>query len=122
MAKTDDFAKAYVELRRLFRPYEGRLVIVRDLPGDVYFDTRRFGSNQKPIFFAAVRIGKRYVSFHFMPVYVDSKLLARISPELREHMQGKSCFSFRRPEPELFAQLGALLRAGWESYRKAGYL
>ena len=27
-------------------------------------------------------------------------------------MQGKSCFNFRAPEPELFAELAALVAAG----------
>ena len=68
------------------------------------------------LFFGAVKIGKRYVSFHLMPVYVHPELLDGISPELRQRMQGKSCFNFTRPDDALFAELGSLTGAGYNAY------
>ena len=44
---------------------------------------------------AWVKIGKVYVSYHFMPVYMFPKLRERMSDDLRARMQGKSCFNFK---------------------------
>ena len=74
------------------------------------------------LFFGAVRIGKSYVSYHLMPVYVFADMLDDLSPELRRHMQGKSCFNFKRPDGALFAKLDTLTKAGFQRYRGAGYV
>jgi hypothetical protein len=68
--------------------------------------------------FGGVRLGKRYVSYYLMPVYVDPSLAEMISPELRKHMQGKSCFNFTRVDEGLFGELDALTKRGYE--RTAG--
>ena len=48
-------------------------------------------------------------------VYVQLRAaMAGAAPGMR--MQGKSCFSFKRPEPELFEQLQALTRKGAQLY------
>ena len=52
-----------------------------------------------------------------MPVYVFPDLLKDISPELRKHMQGKSCFNFKKVEPDLFEELSELTRKGIERFR-----
>jgi len=57
-----------------------------------------------------------------MPVYVNPGLLSPISPDLKGHMQGKSCFNFRTVLPDLFDELSALTRAGFNDYKKAGYI
>jgi hypothetical protein len=55
-------------------------------------------NGKKVIFFGAAQIKKNYVSFYLMPVYMFMfpKLLDNISPELKKHMQGKSCFTSRK--------------------------
>lgn len=70
--------------------------------------------NKQRLFFAAVRVGKAYVSFHLMPVYASSDLSKSISPELKKRMQGKSCFNFKAIDEKLFKELGKLTRAGFE--------
>jgi len=45
-------------------------------------------------------------------------LLKDISPELKKHMQGKSCFNFKKVEPELFQELAELARNGAEKFNK----
>ena len=52
------------------------------------------GERDPTTWFAGTRLGKRYVSYYLMPVYVEPSLLDGISPELRRRMQGKSCFNF----------------------------
>ena len=52
-----------------------------------------------------------------MPVYMFPELLKDISPELKKHMQGKSCFNFKKVEPDLFKELSDLTRKGVEKFR-----
>ncbi len=54
------------------------------------------GERDPSTWFAGTRLGKRYVSYYLMPIYVQPSLLDDISPELRRRMQGKSCFNFAR--------------------------
>jgi hypothetical protein len=42
------------------------------------------------------------------------ELLNDISPELKKHMQGKSCFNFKKVEPALFRELEVLTHKGAE--------
>ena len=69
------------------------------------------------MFFGAVIMGKAYVSYHLMPLYVCRELAANLSPDLKKRMHGKSCFNFREPDPRLFTQLRDLTKAGLQAYR-----
>lgn len=57
-----------------------------------------------------------------MPVYVEPALLATASNELKQRMQGKSCFNFTRTELALFRELSLLTRTGYEHYQQEGLL
>jgi hypothetical protein len=45
-------------------------------------------------------------------------LLDAISPELKRRMQGKSCFNFRKFEPDLFKELADLTEKSYERFIK----
>jgi hypothetical protein len=107
-------AETFNRLAAIFPPYRGDLVVKIDEPGHLYLDAPLSAPYPKGLFFGAVKIGKRYVSFHLMPVYVHPDLLNGISPKLRKRMQGKSCFNFTAPDEVLFAQLGRLTRSGFD--------
>jgi hypothetical protein len=110
------------QLREILREYEPHLVTVRDGPEELYLDTAHVLPNGKPLFFGSVRVGRQHVSFHLMPVYLWPALLDDVPEALRKRMQGKSCFNFRHPDPELFSALAALARRGFERYRAEGYV
>lgn len=57
-----------------------------------------------------------------MPVYVFPDLLETISPELKEHMQGKSCFNFKTLDSDLFEELKQLTNEGYNQCQIAGYV
>ena len=57
-----------------------------------------------------------------MPVYMNPKLLNRMSPELKKRMQGKSCFNFAKVDKKLFAELRGITASGFECFEKLGYL
>jgi hypothetical protein len=76
----------------------------------------------KPMWFGEIRLGKSYASFHLMPLYMNERLTATISPALKKRMQGKTCFNFKSdPEPELLAELERLTQAGIELWSEKGW-
>ncbi len=121
-APDPDTQRAVFEaLCEVLRPYAGSMRVTGDEAGLYALDTTHRMKNGKDLFFGSVVVNKAYVSFHLMPVYVFPELLDGLSPELRRRMQGKSCFNFKRPEPELVAELAALTKRGSERYAASGY-
>ena len=118
MADTADFQTIFDQLKPILQAYESNLVVTADAPGNYYLDTKMIGPNKKPIFFGAVQIKKNYVSFHFMPVYMNPALLGSMSPQLKKRMQGKACFNFSKPDAALFDELKALTQQGVEWSRQ----
>lgn len=57
-----------------------------------------------------------------MPVYVNPELLSDVSARLKRRMQGKSCFNFKFPDEILFEELADLTEAGFEDYKKHGFV
>jgi hypothetical protein len=121
-ARGTDFQATYEGLVALLAPYEAGLVLGAMGTSGYVLNSTKIGANKQPYMFAAVRIGKGYVSYYFMPVYMNAALQASISPALKARMQGKACFNFKQPDPVLFKELAALTRSGHDSFKKAGYL
>ncbi len=108
----------YRRLKALLEPYGQRLHVTDDRPTSYGIDAAPEAERNPTTWFAGVRLGRRYVSYYLMPVYVDPSLAGTISPELRRRMQGKSCFNFTTVDEHLFAELDALTSAGFD--RTAG--
>ena len=71
--------------------------------------------------FAGVRVGKAYVSYHLVPIYMNESLKATITPALRKRMQGKACFNFKdMPDTALLEELRTLTEAGFRSFERRG--
>ena len=117
-----EFDKVFAELRSILLPYQEQMVLVEDSACRYYLNTGHIMKNKKPLFFAAVQMGKRYVSFHLMPVYVEPGLLKGMSEGLRKRMQGKSCFNFTRTEGLPFKEIRQLTSAGARFYLCQGYI
>lgn len=121
MSKDDGFERAFTRLRALLAPHTDGMRVLRDEPGSYYVNTSVTNpTNKKPVYFGAVRTTKRYVSFHFMPIYVFPELKDALSPALQKRMQGKSCFNFKAPDEALFSELEQLVEDGLRRYREAG--
>ena len=114
--------KIFQRLRSILIKHSNYMVVDSDIEGNYYLNTHHVMKNKKPLFFAATKVCKRYVSFHLMPVYVFPELLNTISPELRKKMQGKSCFNFKSVDEALFDELAELTQAGFNFYKKEGYI
>jgi hypothetical protein len=79
-------------------------------------------SHNKDVWIGAVRIGKRYVSYHLMVVYMFPDLLQGISPELKKRMHGKSCFNFTHIDDHLLQELDELTERGFERFKQSGFI
>ena len=118
MSPTDDFLIVFEQLKSILKPYAQNLTVKADT-GDTYsLDGPYSETWKKELFFGSAQIKKNYVSFYLMPVYMYPELLQDLSPELKKRMQGKSCFNFKKVEPELFTELASLTRKGAERFKK----
>ena len=117
-----DLVDVFTRLRAILEPYAVSLERVVDRDGELSLDTKHVQANGKPLWFGGVRIGKRYVSYHLMPVYVTPSLLDDVSPNLKKRMQGKSCFNFTTVDPVLIDELAVLTRAGFDDFRRKEYV
>jgi hypothetical protein len=116
-AAGDDFAAVFDRLRAILEPHAKRMVVVKDDPDYYSLATTKLGPNKRPVCFAFVKVGTGYVSFHLMPVYGNPRLLASVSGALKRRMQGKACFNFKTVDDDLFAELAALTKAGYEYFK-----
>ncbi|MCL4270642.1 MAG: hypothetical protein KJZ72_13905 [Anaerolineales bacterium] len=121
MPTQTDFSVIFENLKSILKPYAKKLAIKTDALGHYYLDAAYSEKWKKELFFAAAQVKKNYVSFYLMPVYMYPDLLKNISPELRKHMQGKSCFNFKKIEKPLFEELSQLTKQGFERMMKEEY-
>jgi hypothetical protein len=121
---TPDFKIIYLRLIEILSRYGGESLQGRTPKPDQFelFGPPTPRSQGREVWFGAVRIGKRYVSYHLMPVYACPDLLDRVSPELKRRMQGKSCFNFTRLDESLFQELDILTELGYERFKKEGFI
>jgi hypothetical protein len=117
MFPQSDLPVVFEQLKKILQPFESKLTVTADTPGAYSLDGPYSEKWRKQLFFGSAQIQKNYVSFYLMPVYMFPDLLEDISPELRKHMQGKSCFNFKKVEPALFEELAELTRKGIERFR-----
>ena len=116
MTNKSDFDTTFNQLRAILKPYEPELVLTTDTDKEYLLDVNYVMKNKRRMFFAGVRKGKAYVSFHLMPVYALTALSEKISPDLKRRMQGKSCFNFSSPDEKLFKELAKLTKQGFTRF------
>jgi hypothetical protein len=119
MPSQTDFPLVFEQLKSILKPYTKNLTITADTSAAYSLEGTYSEKYKRVLFFGSVQIKKNYVSFYLMPVYMFPELLKEMSPELKKHMQGKSCFNFKKVEPDLFKELKQLTRLSVERARKA---
>ncbi|NJC97867.1 MAG: hypothetical protein C3F07_21035 [Anaerolineales bacterium] len=118
MPAQNEFPVVFEHLRKLLKPFASKLNVKADTIDTYYLEGHYNEKWGKELFFGSVQIRKNYVSFYLMPVYMYPDLLKGVSPELRKHMQGKSCFNFKKVEPQLLKELAELTNRGFERFIK----
>ena len=114
MPRADEFKKVFTELKKLVKPFAGKMRIIADTPAQFILEGK--------MWFGGVRRGKAYVSYHLIAVYAFPEILKGLSPKLRARMQGKSCFNFTKHDPALFRELGRLTKRSFARFRKAKWV
>ena len=112
MPDKNNFEEVFRKLKAIFKPYEKKMVVLRDTNSAYMLNTRHIMKNKQPLYFGGVRLGKAYVSFYLMSVYVSPSEMKGMSPELKKRMQGMSCFNFKAVDEKLFRELAALTKSG----------
>ena len=116
-----NFDAAFGALKGVFEKHAKHLALKVDTPTEFKLVTRvpsPFPQHKgHPLEFGTVRVGKAYVSFHLMALYMGK--MPAISPALKKRMQGKTCFNFQDvPAPELISELKGLTEAGFRDWDK----
>jgi hypothetical protein len=115
------FSSIFAELKPVLAAYANRLAVQTDTSVEYTLVTKSASPFPQhkghPMFFGSVRLGKAYVSYHLMPLYMCPVLATRVSPALKKRMQGKTCFNFKTdPEPELMAGLTRPTEAAFQQW------
>lgn len=118
MPSKDDLPLVFEQLRNILKSYADELTVQADTAENYSIDGPYSEKWKKQLFFGATQIKKNYVSFYLMPVYMYPDLLQGISSELKKRMQGKSCFNFKKVEPDLFEELADLTFKGAEKFKE----
>jgi len=111
-----DFELVHDWLREILLRQRGELAVTKDGPAGVSIEIP--GLEGKPWgYVAGTRVGKSFVSYYLMPIYVSPDLAATISPELGKRRQGKACFNFTKIDEPLFAELEAFTATSISGFR-----
>jgi hypothetical protein len=122
MPKTEQFPLIFERLKAILQVHEPNLRVLVDREGKYELIGMYSQKIKKDIWYGKVEIGKNYVSFHLMPVYMFPDLLKGISEDLRKHMQGKGCFNFTHIDDGLFEEMEGLTMRSIERVRSSGEL
>jgi hypothetical protein len=118
-----EFPAVFAALRPVLAKYVKHLAVKSDTAADYSLDTKVVSPFPQhkghPMWFGAVKLGKAYVSYHLMPLYMNPALEGAIDPALKKRMQGKTCFNFKTvPDEESLAALDRLTGQALEQWRK----
>ena len=105
-------------LRGILAAQASRLTVIVDKPGDYQVASPTMKDRiGRPLYFAGVKTGKNYVSYHLMPLYLLPGLMKSVPPQLKKRMQGKACFNFTTVHPDEAKELSAVTKAGIAVFR-----
>lgn len=121
-AEKPDLAPVFAALREMLKSFIGKdLAVQTDKPGNYHLEALSILHRRKPLYFAGVRTGKNYVSFHLLFLYYNPAALKGMSPALKKRMQGKACFNFTAIDEACFAELGRLIAEGLKDIRARSF-
>src|SRR6185503_20687781 len=112
MERKKEFTEVFRRLKAILQPYAKDMEVHQDEANGYFLNTQHVMKNKRPLCFGGVRVGKNYVSFYLMPVYMADVEMKTASPELKKRMQGKSCFNFKTVDEKLFRELAKLTKSG----------
>ena len=112
--------EVFETLRGILKKHAGHMTVKADTPILYSIDAGYSETWKKDVWFGGVRLGKSYVSYHLMAVYVCPDLVAGLTPDLRKRMQGKACLNFKTLSPAQVKELAKLTRECVLRFTKVG--
>jgi hypothetical protein len=70
----DEFPRLFERLKTMLAPYAARMHVSADTPTTYGLDMAPGPERDPSTWFAGTRLGKRYVSYYLMPIYVQPSL------------------------------------------------
>ena len=117
-AEKPDLVPVFAALRDMLKRFIGKdLAVQTDKPGNYHLEVPSILHRKKPLYFAGVKTGKNYVSFHLLYLYFNPAATKAVPPALKKRMQGKACFNFTTVDEDCFAELGRLIADGLKIYK-----
>src|SRR5215469_11730434 len=101
------------QLRELMLRSAPQMAVIRDEPGLLELQAGWDHPKQPgmKVQFGKVQLGRAYVGFHLMPLYMNTRLDGLLTAPLARRRHGKSCFNFKAADPEAFEALETLTQA-----------
>ena len=119
MAKSDSFPAIFEQLKTMLQPFAAAQLAEVDTPNLYSLAAPASQNYPKGVYFA-VKIGKNYVSYHLMAVYMFPDLLENLSVQLKKRLQGKACFNFSNSlDVGLLTELEELSKVGLARCKQA---
>jgi hypothetical protein len=118
----NEFQNVFQSLKAILQKYQTELVLIHDQPDRYYLNLHHTREDGYQIYFGSVQIKKNYVSYYLMAIYTYPELLENISAPLKKRMQGKSCFNFKKLEPDLEQELENLTKLCFEKFKAVGMI
>lgn len=115
-----DVDGAFRLLKTVLERHVHSLQVQFNTPENYTVVSRRLDPQGAPREFSVLLKLKSHVSFKLLPLAQFPELASALPPDLKARLQGKSAFSFTRPEPELAGALDALVRSALARARSAG--
>jgi len=122
-----DLVNIFNEIKKLMEPYEKGTIRMHD--GEVgkvaLISDRKVvidGRKKEEIWFVSAMIQKGFVSFYYMPVYMNKPVERQLKPELLKCLKGKACFHIKKADPILFGQIREALEIGYKDFLNKGWI
>jgi hypothetical protein len=131
MARMDQeqLLEIFNALRKEMAPYEkGHIKARMDIAGKYDLWTEKpgmmaAGRHRSELSFVTIIIQSSYVGFYYMPVYTNCQAVTQqLSPRLMGMLKGKACFHIKAADNELMKDIRAAMKAGYEMYKKNGWV
>ena len=118
----DDIKSTLAKYAKWFTVREGAVKNKRDYHLIVRKPLVIDGRRREELWFASVIEQKHNVGFYFMPLYCCGQDGSKLSSELMQHLDGKSCFHMTSLTPALKEDIDAALKLGLAAYKKRKWL
>jgi hypothetical protein len=112
-----DLAVVFAALRKLLESVSSEISIQTDKPDNYHTVFPELTHRGKPLYFAGVKTGKNYVSYHLLPLYYNPDLNKQVPAELKKRKQGMACFNFASVDDARFAELRTLSALGLKMFK-----